>query len=175
MLTKKIALTAGALTLAAGGVAAAAGSPPEAAERGLSVAEAHAGKDLPARPVEVADDLDQLDEVEDPVLDEAEGTEETDDLDEDAEEAPVEEGVEDDEASGPPEGTHGAKVSAVARSDEHQGRQHGAAVSAAARDNHGAEVRAEARADIGTEERGLPGPARARGEGAAKAAGRGGR
>ena len=131
MLTKKIAIAAGALTLAAGGVAAAV-SPPEAADDGLSTAEEQVGVELPAskdaRPgatPEVPDD----EELEEPAV---EGSEQ--------EEPALEE-------AGPPEGTHGAEVSAVARSDEHEGRARGEAVSAAARDNHGAEASAQARAD----------------------------
>lgn len=142
MLTKKIAIAAGALTLAAGGVAAAAGSPPEEAEKGLTIAEEQVGADLPAsgdaRPgatpevpepevpeTEPEDDIDELE-----ALDEGEGEE------------------------APPEGTHGATVAAVAQSDEHEGRAHGEAVSEVARDNHGAEAREDDDASAGAAEQG---------------------
>lgn len=48
--TLKIAAVAAGLVLAGGAVAAAVDAPPEAADAGLDVAEAEAGKDLPVRP-----------------------------------------------------------------------------------------------------------------------------
>lgn len=115
-LTKKIGIAAGALTLTATGIAAA-GSPPEAAEDGLTRAEEQVGVELPAtkdaHPGGQSEDADVA-EVESPEA-ESEGT------------GPVD--------------NHGAEVSAVAHTEFPTGREHGEAVSEAARQNHGAEVR----------------------------------
>lgn len=142
MLTKKIAIAAGALTLAAGGVAAAAGSPPEQADDGLTTAEAKVGVELPASKDAHPGGLEEeaLDEATDEAeeAEASEGAELTDD-----------DGTTEDLTEGGPTDNHGAEVSAVARSDEHEGRAHGEAVSAVARDNHGAEVSAEARGEVG--------------------------
>jgi ABC-type glycerol-3-phosphate transport system substrate-binding protein len=120
-LTKKIAVAAGALTLAATGIAAAAGSPPEAADDGLSTAEAQVGVELPAS----KDAHPGAPEVQDDAADEVE-VEQTDEVEVEAEA----EGV------GPVD-NHGAEVSAVAKSDATTGRAHGEAVSEVARQGHG--------------------------------------
>jgi hypothetical protein len=114
LLTKKIALAAGALTLSAGGVAAAAGSPPDEAEKGLATAEARVGTDLPATEDAHpgAPEAGAIDELED-------------------------EAKPSDTDAAPPVDTHGAAVSAVAQSDEHERREHGEAVSTVARSNVG--------------------------------------
>jgi hypothetical protein len=118
-LTQKIAIAAGALTLAAGGVAAAAGSPSVEADKGLTSAEEQVGVELPTS--EDAPEVTEADtETEAP---ETESTEVESELD--------------DEGVGPVD-NHGAEVSAVATSDETTGREHGEAVSAVARDNAGA-------------------------------------
>ena len=118
-LTKKIAAAAGALTLGVAGVAAAA-TTPDAADAGLTKASENVGVELPAS------------QDAHPGADAGQGADDdtaTDDTTTDVE----------DEAEGP-EDNHGAIVSAVAQSDFETGREHGEAVSAAARDNHGAEV-----------------------------------
>lgn len=124
-LTKRIAIAAGALTLGTAGIAAAAGTP-DAADDGLTKASAQVGIELPAsqdsHPTadEHADDSDLEDEAvetEDEVTDE-------DDAGEDV------------EGTGPID-NHGAEVSAVAQSDETEGRDHGIAVSEVARQGHG--------------------------------------
>jgi len=135
VLTKKIALAAGALTLAAGGVAAAAGSPPEEAETGLTIAEAQVGTDLPA-----SQDAHPG------------GPEDVEAEDIEAEELEVEEAEVEEDGEGGPTDNHGAVVSAVAQSDEHEGREHGEAVSTAARANHGAEASAAASAGEGDDD-----------------------
>lgn len=123
-LKQKIAIAAGAATLTATGIAAA-GSPPEAAEDGLTTAEEQVGVELPAtkdaHPGGQSSDADatvvEAPEVEAPEVEAAaEGT------------GPVD--------------NHGAEVSAVAQTDFPTGREHGEAVSEAARDNPGAVVRA---------------------------------
>lgn len=129
-LTQKIAVAAGALTLAAGGVAAAV-TPPEAADAGLTTAEEQVGVDLPA-----SKDAHPGAPTEDTSDSEAE-VEETTELEE-----PEVEGT------GPVD-NHGAVVSVVAQDDSTSGREHGEAVSAVARDNHGAETSAAARPDAG--------------------------
>jgi hypothetical protein len=135
-LTHKIAAAAGALTLAAGGVAAAA-SPPEAADHGLTTAEAQVGVELPAskdaHPGAAVEDESAETEVE-------------------AESEAVE--VEADGEGLGPVDNHGAVVSVVAQDDATTGREHGEAVSAVARDNAGAEASAAAQQAAG--ERGRP-------------------
>lgn len=118
-LTKKIITAAGAITLTATGIAAA-GSPPEAADQGLDMAEEQVGVELPAS------------------KDSHPGAQNEQDS-----EAPETEDVEAEEAGQGPVDNHGAAVSAVAHTEFPTGREHGEAVSAAAQDNHGAEVRAE--------------------------------
>jgi hypothetical protein len=126
-LTQKIAVAAGALTLTATGIAAA-GSPPEAADSGLTTAEEQVGVELPAT------------KDAHPGAPDAPGT---------TEEAEIE--VED--AGLGPVDNHGAEVSVVAQSDATAGREHGEAVSAVARDNHGAEQQA-ANATLGADNAG---------------------
>ena len=116
-LTKKIAAAAGALTLGVAGVAAAGAVTPDAAEPGLTKASENVGIELPAShdshpDAEAGEDDTTADDTTTDVEDEA----------------------------GAPEDNHGAIVSAVAHSEFETGREHGEAVSAAARDNHGAEV-----------------------------------
>lgn len=114
-LVKKIAAAAGALTLAATGIAAAA-SPPEAADKGLTTAEEQTGKDLPVAGATTPDT-----DVEEPELEDTEV-----------------EAVEGDEGeAGGPVDNHGAMVSAVAHTEFETGREHGAAVSEAARQGNG--------------------------------------
>lgn len=120
-LTKKIAVAAGALTLGVAGVAAAA-TTPDAADAGLTKASENVGVELPAS------------QDAHPGADAGQGDTSVDDTATDDTTTDVE-----DEAGGP-EDNHGAIVSAVAQSDFETGREHGEAVSAAARDNHGAEV-----------------------------------
>ncbi len=121
-LSKKIITAAGAITLTATGIAAAA-SPPEAADKGLDTAEEQVGVELPAT-------KDAHPGAQDPQGEAAET---------EAVEAPETEA--EGEGLGPVD-NHGAEVSAVAQTEFPTGREHGEAVSAAARDNHGAEVRA---------------------------------
>lgn len=117
-LTKRIAITAGALTLTATGIAAAGSAPDEPDETiTTSAVEADDLTDTDAETTKVEDDAEETEEQE---------TEATDA--EDAGQGPVD--------------NHGAVVSAVAQTEFPTGREHGEAVSAAARDNHGAEARA---------------------------------
>lgn len=116
-LTKKIITAAGAITLTATGIAAA-GSPPEAADTGLDTAEEQVGVELPAS-------KDAHPGAQDSQESEAAETE-----------------VEAAEAGQGPVDNHGADVSAVAHTEFPTGREHGEAVSTAARDNHGAETSA---------------------------------
>jgi hypothetical protein len=118
-LTRKIAITAGALTLGATGVAAAVTTPDQAAE-GLGTASDKAGFEVPVG-ADADVSGDEVTEIE-------------------AEEVEVDaEG----EGIGPVD-NHGAAVSAVAQSDFESGREHGEAVSEIARTNGGGEVTAEA-------------------------------
>lgn len=112
-LTQKIAVAAGALTLAATGAAAALESP-EAATSGLANAATHTGFAVPVGA-----------QTQDEVVDETTTTT-TDD--EATDEADAEDSAEDN---------HGAAVSAVAQSDFETGREHGAAVSEVARSDAG--------------------------------------
>jgi hypothetical protein len=116
-LTQKIAIAAGALTLGAAGVAAAA--TPDAADTGVTKAS------------------EQV-EIEVPANEDSHSAVEADDLETSNDEATDVEETE-DEGVGPVD-NHGAEVSAVAQSDDTEGREHGEAVSAVAQDNHGAEV-----------------------------------
>ena len=118
-LTKKIITAAGAITLTATGIAAA-GSPPEAADTGLDTAEEQVGVELPASKEAHPGGQDSQES--------------------DAPETEAE--VEVAEAGQGPVDNHGAEVSAVAHTEFPTGREHGEAVSAAARDNHGAETSA---------------------------------
>lgn len=119
-LSKKIITAAGAITLTATGIAAAA-SPPEAADQGLTTAEEQVGVQLPAS------------KDSHPGAQDAQGNG-APEVETDAEAA---------EAGQGPVDNHGAEVSVVAQTEFPTGREHGEAVSTAARDNHGAEVRAE--------------------------------
>jgi hypothetical protein len=119
-LSKKIITAAGAITLTATGIAAAA-SPPEAADQGLTTAEEQVGVELPAS------------------KDSHPGAQDA----QDSEAAEVETEAEVEEAGQGPVDNHGAEVSVVAQTEFPTGREHGEAVSTVARDNHGAEVRAE--------------------------------
>ena len=116
-LAKKIAATAGALTLGATGIAAAAGPPP-AADEGLTRASDQVGVELPASKDAHPTADDHASEAPEPDADD----EATDELD--------------DEGAGPVD-NHGAEVSAVAKSDATTGREHGMAVSEVARQGHG--------------------------------------
>jgi hypothetical protein len=122
-LTKRIAIAAGALTLGTAGIAAA-GSPPDNADEGLTKASAQVGIELPAS----QDSQPQADEHDD----------DSDDLEDEAVEVDDELEAEDEleEGLGPVD-NHGAEVSAVAKSDETEGRDHGIAVSEVARQGHG--------------------------------------
>ena len=115
-LTKRIAITAGALTLGAAGVAAAAVTTPEEAEPGLTTAAEKAGFEVPVG--EGAPEGEPATETE--VETEGEGI------------GPV--------------GNHGAEVSAVAHMDFETGREHGEAVSTIARSNGGGEAATAAQA-----------------------------
>lgn len=119
--TQKIAIAAGALTLAATGIAAAA-DPPDAADDGLTKASEQVGVELPA-----------TQDSHPPVT--------ADELDDDAVESEVEDDADELEAEGEgggPEGNHGAEVSAVAKvNDPETGNEHGIAVSEVARQGHG--------------------------------------
>ena len=121
-LTRKIAIAAGAATLTVTGIAAA-GSPPEAAEDGLTTAEEQVGVELPAS--KAAHPGRQNEDAQDAEVTDAEATE-----------------VEAEAEGTGPVDNHGAIVSAVAHTEFPTGREHGEAVSAAARQNHGAEVQA---------------------------------
>jgi len=123
----KIAIAAGAATLTVTGIAAA-GSPPEAAEDGLTTAEEQVGVELPAS--KAAHPGRQNEDTKDAEVTDAEVS--------DAEATEVEAEA---EGTGPVD-NHGAIVSAVAHTEFPTGREHGEAVSAAARQNHGAEVQA---------------------------------
>lgn len=123
-LTKKIITAAGAITLTATGIAAAA-SPPEAADEGLTTAEEQVGVELPA------------------TKDSHPGAQDAHDAEATETETETEVEAETEEVGQGPVDNHGAAVSAVAQTEFATGREHGEAVSAAARDNHGAEVRAE--------------------------------
>jgi hypothetical protein len=114
----KIAVASAGLVLAGGVAAAAAGSPPEAADHGISTAEEHTGIELPATKDSHPTKDDHpgggpADQAPDDVVVEAEA-----------------------EGQGPVD-NHGADVSAVAKDDSTEGREHGEAVSEVARDNHG--------------------------------------
>ena len=115
-LTKKIITAAGAITLTATGIAAA-GSPPEAADTGLDTAEEQVGVELPA-------------------------SKEAHPGGQGSQESATDAEVEAAEAGQGPVDNHGAEVSVVAQTEFPTGREHGEAVSTAARDNHGAETSA---------------------------------
>jgi hypothetical protein len=120
------------LVLAAGVVgAAAAGSPPEAADGGLTTAEERTGFDVPTT------------KEDHPTKDDHPGG--------DAAKVEAAEGV------GPVD-NHGAEVSAVAQDDSTTGREHGEAVSAVARGEHGGDAapneNAAAQASLGAENAG---------------------
>ena len=140
-LTQKIAVAAGALTLAATGIAAASDAPPEAADQGLTTASEQVGVELPANDDHaVAEDTDATDDA-------ADAADEADDAADDAAEA--------DEGIGPVD-NHGAEVSAVAQTEFATGREHGEAVSEVARQDHGPEAASTAgesddEGDAGTE------------------------
>jgi hypothetical protein len=132
-LTKKIAITAGALTLTATGIAAAAS--PEAATDGLAKAAEQVGVELPA--TKDAHPGAQNDNEAKDTDDEA--------TDADATEVEAPKTAADAGAEGTgPVDNHGAEVSAVAHTELPTGRQHGEAVSEVARQNHGADARAAA-------------------------------
>jgi hypothetical protein len=121
------------LVLAAGVVgAAAAGSPPEAADDGLTTAEERTGFDVPTTKEDhpTKDDHPGGDAAR--VEAEAEGV------------GPVD--------------NHGAEVSAVAQDDSTTGREHGEAVSAVARGEHGGDAapneNAATQASLGAENAG---------------------
>ena len=126
-LTRKIAIATGALTLTATGIAAA-GSAPDAAENGLTKAEEQVGVELPAAKSAHPGTPHEKAEADD---DESDAPEET------------EAEAESSEAKGTGSAdNHGAMVSAVAHTELATGREHGEAVSAAAHQNHGAEMQA---------------------------------
>jgi hypothetical protein len=126
----KIAVGAAGLLLAGGAVAAAVDAP-EAADKGLSTAEEHTGFAVP-----VGNDGDH------PTKDNHPGNPGTDAADV----APDDQAPEADAA--PTSDTHGAEVSAIARDDSTSGREHGEAVSEAARGDHGGAGAPEDEADV---------------------------
>jgi hypothetical protein len=102
--------------LFATGAAAATGSLPDAAQDGLSKASSHVGIDLPAskdnHPTKADHPGGAASEIESAKVDEGTG----------------------------PVDNHGAEVSDVARNTDATGREHGQAVSEAARQDHGPAV-----------------------------------
>ena len=122
IITAKVAALTTAVALTATGAAAATGSLPDAAQDGLSKAAERVGVNLP----DSADD---------------EGVDATTDLGPDAEEETAEEtrDVEETEASttGAESSAHGQMVVTIAQADHASGRERGAAVSAAAKGDHG--------------------------------------
>jgi hypothetical protein len=127
-LTKRIAIAAGALTLGTAGIAAAAGAPSDHADEGLTKASAQVGIELPASRdshPEADDHADDPDDLEDETVEVADELEDEVEAEDDLE-----------EGTGPVD-NHGAEVSAVATSDETEGRDHGIAVSEVARQGHG--------------------------------------
>jgi hypothetical protein len=123
-IARKIAIAAGAATLAAGGVAGAMDTP-DAAEDGLTRAEENVGQELPAS----KDSHPTKDQHPGTALAEDEG--EDDELEE-PEEAPAE----DEGEEGGPVDNHGAAVSAVAKATP-SGPGKGAIVSEVARSDAG--------------------------------------
>jgi hypothetical protein len=109
--TKAVAAAGIALVLSGGAAAAVNGSLPEAAQDGLSTASDHVGIELPAS------------QEDHPPADDSAG-------------AAAEDVSTSSEATEHPD-NHGADVSAVAKSDETTGREHGEAVSTVARDGNG--------------------------------------
>ena len=109
--TRAVAAAGIALVLSGGAAAAANGSLPDAAQDGLSTASDHVGIELPAS------------KDNHPTADDHPGG------------APG--AVSADSAPTEHPDNHGADVSAVAKSDETTGREHGEAVSTVARDGHG--------------------------------------
>jgi hypothetical protein len=122
IITAKVAALTAAVALTATGAAAATGSLPDAAQDGLSKAAERVGVNLP-------------DSADDDAVDA------TTDLGPDAEEETVEETpeVEETEAgtTGAERSAHGQMVVTIAQADYASGRERGAAVSAAARGDHG--------------------------------------
>lgn len=119
-LVKKVAVAAGALTLAATGIAAAA---PDDADKGLTIAEEQTGEDLP-----VAGAHGPETDLEEPEVEDGADVE-IDDRDA---------AGDGEHGDGKPMDNHGAIVSAVAQTELGTGREHGAAVSEVARQNGGA-------------------------------------
>lgn len=117
----RIAVAAAGLVLAGGATAAAVSAPPEAADKGLSTAEEHSGVDVPAA------------NTDHPTPEDHPGA--------GADEVEANEGV------GPVD-NHGAEVSAAAQDRSTIGREHGEAVSAVARGDHGPATPAEAGAPV---------------------------
>ena len=128
-IARKIAIAAGAATLAAGGVAGAVVTP-DAAEDGLTKAEQNVGQELPAS----KDSHPTKDQHPGAALAEDEIVE-----DDDLEEAPAED--EGDEEGGPVD-NHGAAVSAVAQATP-SGPGKGAIVSEVARSDAGKKAHPE--------------------------------
>ena len=122
IITAKVAALTAAVALTATGAAAATGSLPDAAQDGLSQAAERVGVNLP----DSADD---------------EAVDATTDLGPDAEDETAEETqeVEETEAgtTGAERSAHGQMVVTIAQADHASGRERGAAVSEAARGDHG--------------------------------------
>ena len=123
-IARKIAIAAGAATLAAGGVAGAVVTP-DAAEDGLTKAEQNVGQELPAS------------KGSHPTKDQHPGTAlAEDEVVEDEVEEPEEAPSEDEGEEGEAKDNHGAAVSAVAKATE-SGPGKGAIVSEVARSDAG--------------------------------------
>lgn len=121
IITAKVATLAAAVTLTATGAAAATGSLPDAAQDGLSKAAERVGVNLP----DSADD-----EAVDATTDLGPAAEETAEETQDVEET-------DASTTGAESSAHGQMVVTIAQADHASGRERGAAVSAAARGDHG--------------------------------------
>jgi hypothetical protein len=122
--TKAVAAAGIALVLSGGAVAAANGSLPDAAQDGLSTASDHVGIELPASKEDHPPAAESLEGASEDVSTSSAATEHPD--------------------------NHGADVSAVAKSDETTGREHGEAVSTVARDGNGPDASGGANS-IGTD------------------------
>ena len=117
----KIAVTAAGLVLAGGAAATAVTAPPQAADKGITIAEEHTGTELPATKVNHPTKADHPSGA-------SETATETDAA---------------EEGTGPVD-NHGAEVSTVAQDDSTTGREHGQAVSEVASDGRAGGSGAEA-------------------------------
>jgi hypothetical protein len=134
---KSIPMAIGAVILSAGSVFAFSALP-SAATPGLTKAGTASGKTVPVRTVSDAnnqgEDIDANDQGEDTDAD----APETETPDAEAPETETPDTEAPDTGDAPKAGTHGAAVSAVAQApDTTPDTNHGADVSAVARDNHG--------------------------------------